>query len=164
MLHFYLGFTHFDSCMKIRLYFLFLLTCLFVALVIPSCNRIIVLESFPDYAKAEEYVNDTAFDCSIKWVGTDESEELNQCIIVKGESYKQLGPEGRMDGCGRLYIGKDIHFLFSDGSYFDLEQADVSFWAGLSRVESETILGTSNDKWLVRRFFLSDIYEMSVHP
>lgn len=150
--------------MRISHFILILFACLSMALVIPSCNRTIVLESFPDYAKAEEYVNDTAFDCSIRWVGTDESEELNHCIIAKGESFKQLGPEGRIDGCSRLYIGKDIHFLFLDGSYYDLEQADDSFWAGLSRVESETILGTSNEKWLVRRFFLSDIYEMSVHP
>lgn len=145
--------------MKTRLFHAF--ACILLTFAISSCNRIEEDCSFTYLRTAEEYVNDTSWDCSIQWVGKGYLKQKNQCNILNGTTYKEVG--GSFNN-NNLYIGREVHFLFSDGSYFDINQVNDSFWSQLPNTEYDHVRDESGSDRHIRRCFLSDIYEMAVKP
>ena len=148
--------------------------CAGLILLLASCEESLSIEDGV-FLVSYEFVNDTQYDCIVKWdYGADVIIE-KEVVIIKGDSYTQVVRLGVMEGVckdGSLPIIKafNTQLVFSNNGTGD----DMSYtitrdsvgeivegveWTQLPK--SESIIGNTNKYLTIQRFYLSDIYSIS---
>lgn len=148
--------------------------CVGLILLLASCKEPLLIEDGV-FLVSYEFVNDTQYDCIIKWkYGADVIIE-REVVIIKGDSYTQMVRLGDMEGVckdGSLQIIKafNTQLVFSnnetgdDMSYTIMRDSDGEIVEGVEWTQlpkSESIIGNTNKYLTIYRFYLSDIYSIS---